>query len=109
MSSAPDWFHRGDPRREREIDQLWARVEYIDAHGTRGIGGIAAQLAGVTADLAELKLSTRLWQERHELAHEKAASSAVAGRRWVVGTCIAALVMLVAVLGLMLQLTGQVR
>lgn len=105
----PDWQPPQPPPRASDIDLIWRRLDYIDAHGTRGIGPISAQLANVIADLAELKTSTGIWQDRHELAHSAEASSAVAGRRWVIGTCIAALVLLLAALTLLLQIAGKVH
>ena len=116
MTDPGPWFREGwqpspppPPRSSSDIDWLWRRLDYIDENGTRGIGPIHAQLANVIADLAELKTATSLWQERHHAEHAAAASNAVAGRRWVVGTCITALVLLLAVLTLLFQIAGRIR
>ena len=111
------WFREGwqpppppQPQpRSADIDYLWRRLDYIDENGTRGIGPIHAQLSNVVADLAELKTQTIVWQERHHDEHSAAATSAVNGRRWVIGTCIAALVLLLAVLTLLFQIAGRIR
>lgn len=111
MTDPNPWF-RPDyqpPQRASDIDLIWRRLDYIDANGTRGVAPIAVQLANVIADLAEMKTSTGLWQQRHDDEHSAAASNAVAGRRWVVGTCIAALVLLLAVLTLLFQIAGRIR
>jgi hypothetical protein len=115
MTAPNPWFREGwdqpppPPGRNADIEWLWRRVDYIDANGTRGIGPIHAQLANVIGDLAELKTATNLWQERHLDEHKAAASNAVNGRRWVIGTCIAALGLLAVMLTLLFQIAGRIR
>ena len=105
---------------QRELDLLRARVDQIDTHGTRGtasaVGVLASQFQDLVKDMAEMRTATQLWQERHETQHKDEVRTRadetrarVIGRRWVAGTCIAALVMLTTMLTLMLQLLGRIR
>lgn len=91
---------------QRELDQLRARVDMIDVQGTRGVGVLQTQVMELIKDLAELRAQAGSWQERHDSQHAADTRERVIGRRWVVGTCIAIVVMLTAVLTLTLQASG---
>lgn len=49
------------------------------------------------------------WQERHEEQHQDDERARVNGRRWIIGTCIAAMLLLVAIMTLVLDLLGRVH
>lgn len=116
-----NWAGRIDrPASQREVDILRSRIDQIDTQGTRGttstVGILASQMQDMVKDLAEWRTSTQLWQDRHEAQHKDETKARadetkarVIGRRWLTGTCIAVLVLLVAVLTLLLQLAGRVR
>ena len=57
-----------------------ARLEAIDAGGTRGIGVLQLQITELAKDFAG-----------HEKQHELAESRRVSARRWTVGAIIAAI------------------
>lgn len=107
-SERSGWFEPERAASQRDLEILRQRIDYIDANGTRGVGIVSSQVQFLTAGLAELKTSTALWQGHHERQHTEDIRTAVSGRRWLIGTGIAALVMLVAMLTLMLQLAGKV-
>ena len=74
-----------------------------------GVGVVQAQLVGVIKDLAELKAEVDKRFDAHQLVHDRDQADRVNGRRWMIGTLIAALVLLVAVLGLVAQIAARVR
>ena len=76
------------------------RLESMDQGGSRGVGVVQAQLTEVARDLAELKAEVDKRFDRHQLVHEQEADQRVAGRRWSVGTVLAILTLLVAILAL---------
>lgn len=78
------------PATRRELDQLTARLDGIDAHGTRGIAPLAVQLTEVIKDLAELKHDVESRFNAHARAHEKDEAKRVSARRWTVATVVAA-------------------
>lgn len=105
---------------QRELDLLRSRVDLMDAQGTRGtaaaVGIMATQLQDLAKDLAAQREATRLWQDRHEAAHQGDAKARAAevraravARRWLIGVCISALVLLVAILSMLLQLAGRMH
>ena len=91
-----------DDETRRELDRLWARVDAMDANGTRGIAIVQSQLSEVIKDLA--KLEGRI--EVHDQVHVQESRDRVSGRRWMASTAIAVLVLLVAIIGLLLGQHG---
>jgi hypothetical protein len=79
------------------------RLDQIDSAGTRGVAVVQAQLVDVVKDLAELKADVDRRFDAHSRMHAQEAGERLAGRRWAVGTAIAALVLLVAILALTAQ------
>jgi hypothetical protein len=75
----------------------------------RGVVTLQAQVRELAADLSELKGETRTWQNTHDRAHEQEARDRTAGRRWLVGTAIAALVALCTVVGLLISLIAELH
>lgn len=94
---------------QREVDILRERVEAIDAHGTRGIGAIQLQVTELIKDVTELRADTRTWQEGHGRQHAADQRDRVTGRRWLIGTAIAGIVAMAAILGLLLDITSRLH
>lgn len=97
------------PATRREMDQLREELRRIDDHGTRGVGVLQAQVTDLVKDVVELKADMNTRFQAHQRQHEVAERERRAGRRWLIGTVIAALVVLVAILTLLLQIAGKVR
>lgn len=76
--------------------QLAARVEAMDTQGTRGESGAQVQMTELIKDVSELSTSVKTWQAAHEQQHINAETQRQAGRRWLIGTAIAGLGLLVA-------------
>lgn len=85
----------------REFDALTARVNSIDAGGTRGMSVVQAQVGELIKDVSELR--TKI--ESHELAHVAEARQRDIdrreARRYALTTIIAAIATLVAVMALL--------
>lgn len=77
-----------------------ARMESIDSGGTRGIGVIDAKLTEVVRDLATLQSSVDSRFEAHNVLHETDRKDRISGRRWAIGTSIAIMTALIAMLAL---------
>jgi hypothetical protein len=84
----------------REFDLLAQRVETMDRDGTRGVVVLHERIADLTRDV--VKLETAL--TAHEESHRRDAEDRAKGRRWLVTTGIALVVMLCAVIALLLQM-----
>jgi hypothetical protein len=98
------------PATVRELEGLRRQVEMIDAQGTRGVALIVStQVGALSASVSAMRAETRDWQKDHTLDHEREKRDRVTGRRWLVGTGIAAIAALVAMLGLLLDIAGQVH
>lgn len=85
------------------------RLDSIDNIGTRGVGVVQAQLVEVVKDLADLKADVNKRFDDHQRVHEQDLRDRVSGRRWLTGTLIAAIVMLVAILGLAINIASNGR
>jgi hypothetical protein len=94
---------------QREMDMLRQRVDQIDSGGTRGVGIIQNQITDLIKEVAELKQETRAWQTTHETQHEKDERDRTTGRRWLVGTGIAGIGCMIAILGLLVQLAQEIH
>ena len=86
-----------------------ARIDSIDNIGTRGVGVVQAQLVEVVKDLADLKADVNKRFDDHQRVHEQDTQERAAGRRWLIGTLIAAVVMLVTILGLAINIASRGR
>lgn len=82
-----------------------ARVNSIDEHGTRGVGTIQTQLTELVKDVA--KLEARL--DAHAALHEREAKERVTGRRWLVGTGIAMLGSMAAILSVLANIASHLH
>lgn len=65
------------------------------------------ELELVRRELHDLRESVTKWQRDHTHQHAEDARGAVNGRRWVISTCLAAMVMLIALLALVAQVLGR--
>ena len=100
----------------RELDMLAARVDSIDRDGTRGVIALQAQLTDVmkditmlTSDVNMVKKDTALWFEKHGGQHEQDLKDRTSSRRWMIGTVIAGLVSMAAVLTLLVQIFQNIH
>jgi len=75
----------------------------------RGVTTLQAQMREVAHDLAEFKGETQAWQAAHNLRHTEDSRDRLSGRRWLIATAIAALAAMGTVLGLLIEILGQVR
>ncbi len=90
---------------QRELDQLRNDLRRIDDGGTRGVAAVQIQLTEAIKDIADLRGDMRA----HEQVHERATAAQVTGRRWAVGATIAAGSMLIAMLGLLVDIAGHIH
>lgn len=93
----------------RELDQLRADLIRMDEHGTRGVLTLTERVTDLIADVLQLRSDLDKRFEAHQRVHDQAERDRRAGRRWIVTTVIAALVCLIAILGLLLQLESRIR
>lgn len=102
----------GDPVSWREFNQflntynqLARRVEQMDTNGTRGVAVLNLQVTNLIGQIATLETDMRTWQSAHVQAHNNEVNKRVSSRRWAIGTaiaCIAALVALITMVGALL-------
>jgi hypothetical protein len=97
------------PASRREVDILRGELHRLDDHGSRGVGAIQAQLTDLVKDVTEMKSEMNSRFEAHQRVHDQDHRDRAAGRRWLVGTGIAALMAMVAVLGLLVEILARVR
>jgi hypothetical protein len=92
------------------------RVENIDIHGTRGIGGLQQQVADVRADVVEIKgdlgtiksdIDRRF--DAHEEQHKDAEAARVTSRRWIIMAAIAFGTLLCAMAGAIVDILVQLH
>jgi hypothetical protein len=113
----------------REFDMLVGQVERnqsrlndIDDHGTRGVSGLQIQMTEIVKDMGEIKADVTKMQsdlenridslrsdmearfQAHDTRHIEDRRDQIKGRRWIIGTMIAALLVLVGIVGLLIQL-----
>lgn len=75
-----------------------ARLEGMDQAGTKGVAVVQTQLNEVVRDLVELKAEVDKRFDSHQRQHTLEARDRVNGRRWAVGTFLAALAIVVTLL-----------
>lgn len=75
-----------EPVSEVAFDRLVARLDHIDETGTRGVGVVAVQIQQLAKDITAEGLKI----EAHINEHRQAERDRVKGRRWLIGTVIAA-------------------
>jgi hypothetical protein len=97
--------------------KIWARLEAMDDHGTRGVQGLTVRMDNLIGDVADLKsevktdvgalqaeVSTRF--AAHQKVHDDDAKDRVTGRRYALTTVIAVVAIIV---GLLLNITLHLR
>lgn len=80
-----------------------ARLEGIDSSGTKGVAVVQAQLTDLVKDVARLEAEVDKRLDEHLRVHVQDQRDRAAGRRWLAGTVIAVLVLLVAILSLVIS------
>lgn len=93
----------------REVDILREEVRRIDDHGSRGVIGIQAQLVDLIKDFVELKAGMDERFAAHARQHTDDRAARLSGRRWLVGTGIAGIVAMAAVLTLLITIIGRLH
>lgn len=68
-----------------EFDALARRLDFLDEHGTRGVGVVSSQVTAVSQQLTQLGQA----QVDHERQHVKEREDGIRSRRWRVGMIIA--------------------
>lgn len=104
-----------------------SRLDSIDTSGTRGVGVVQAQLTDVVKDLADLKseVNTRFHEvglrfdamtadvdgqfTDHRRVHEQERRDRVSARRWIIGTGLAGVASMSAVIGLLVEILRHVH
>lgn len=99
-----------------ETAKIWARIESMDDHGTRGVGVIAVRMDSLIHDVAELKTEVRTDVaaldgrfDTHQKLHETEARDRRDSRRWRVTAIGAGAASMAAVIGLLLEVLARVR
>lgn len=70
--------------------KLWARLEALDEHGSRGVAALQIRLDNMVAGMAELKADMAAEFGEHRREHEKDEAKRTSSRRWLIGAIIAA-------------------
>lgn len=89
----------------RELDHLAVRVENMDRDGTRGVIVLQERISELAKDVIRLESALTA----HEVSHQNEAAARERGRRWLITTGIALVVMLCAVLALLVQVRADIR
>lgn len=85
------------------VAQAQNRIDTIDSSGTKGVAVVQSQLTDLAKDMVRLETEMDKRFDEHLRVHVADQRDRVTGRRWLAGTVIAALVLLVAILGLIIQ------
>jgi hypothetical protein len=92
----------------REFEALVSRIDAIDGSGTRGtisaVSVMTAQLAETIKDLAEMKGQLTAHEKHHEIERERQARDRTSARRWLIGTLLTVVTLLVAILAIVAPL-----
>lgn len=81
------------------------RIDAIDDHGTRGVVALQAQMLDLVKDVGKLEISL----ENHEKSHVEERKERQRSRRWMIGTAIAGLASMSAVIGLLIEVLMHVH
>lgn len=75
-----------------DIDRskLWARLDALDEHGSRGVAALQIRMDNMVTSVAEMKAEVAAQFGEHRREHEKDEAKRTSGRRWLVGSIIAA-------------------
>lgn len=82
----------------RELDQLRTELRTMHADST-AVAVLGTQLSTLSRDLTDFKAAITKQFEDHDRVHEMAERERTASRRWLIGTTIAALTVLIGLYG----------
>lgn len=91
------------------VATIQIRVDAIDVGGTKGVAVVQAQLTDLAKDVVRLEADLDKRFDEHVRVHVQDQRDRVSGRRWMLGTVVAALTVLVAILGLTLNLAAHMN
>ncbi len=91
------------------LSTLEARIEFIDGHGSRGIGALTTRMDNVVNDLAEVRVTLSDFIKTHGNEHRKDLDDRQSGRHWLIGTAIAGIVSMTAVITLLLTIINTIH
>lgn len=80
-----------------------ARLEGMDQAGTKGVLVVQTQLTDLAKDVVRLESEMDKRFDEHLRTHAEDQQARVAGRRWLTGTVIAVLVLLLGIIGLIIN------
>lgn len=81
------------------------RIDSIDDHGTRGVVALQTQMLDLVKDVGKLEISL----EKHEQSHVEERKDRQRARRWIIGTAIAGIASMSAVIGLLIEVLMHVH
>ena len=93
----------------REVDMLRDDLHRMDSEGTRGIGGIQIQMTDLVKDVAELKTEMSARFAAHQRVHDQDHTDRVTGRRWLIGTGVAGLAAMAAVMAMLYDILQHIH
>ena len=70
--------------------KLWAKLEALDEHGSRGVAALQIRMDNMVTSVAEMKAEMAAEFGEHRREHEKEEAKRTSARRWLVGSVIAA-------------------
>ena len=106
----PDEVTRGEfDLLKQMVTENQRRVESIDASGTKGVAVVQAQLTDLTKDVTRSEIEMNKRFDAHDLVHKQDARDRVSAKRWMVGTIIAFMMLLVAMLTILIQVLQHVH
>lgn len=82
----------------REVDQLRDEMRQAQADA-KTVAVLSEQLATLARSLSDFKTAIQTRFEAHDKVHADAERERTASRRWLIGTCIAALTVLIGLYG----------
>lgn len=92
-----------------EFDALVRRVEQMDQQGTRGVAGVAIQLANAISDIGELRADFKEHEHEHVKDREQRDRERTTTRRFRITATIGASASVAAVLGVLADIASHVH
>ena len=86
------------------VTQTQARVEGLDAVGTKGVAVVQAQLVDLAKDVVRLEADMGKRFDAHDRVHKDEAQARVSSRRWVIGITIAGFTALGGILSVVIEI-----
>lgn len=94
---------------QREVDILRDELHRLDDHGSRGVGVIQTQLTDLVKDMTEMKSEMNSRFEAHQRVHDQDHNDRISGRRWLIGTGIAGIAAMAALVAMMWDVLQHVH